>query len=455
MKFRLSALAILLCMFLGACSLAEDITPPPGYTHPASAPTLEPITPTAVVPTTVPPATATGVITPATTRSSTPAANGATTPGASLGTFTGILSNGSGGAIPAGQNVTLVGLDQDQTGSYQKVSEAQTPVNGDGSYRFTNVAVALNRAFLIISSYEGVEYQSDPVIAKDATTNYSIPIIIYDKTNDFNGLTVDQIHLKFDLSSQNVIQVTELYIVTNPGKQVVFVTSDGTAIPFLPVPTGASSVQFQLAQGSAQLLNATGGFALLPGADKQYGFQASFSMPYTNTLKYNQLFTLPVSSLTVFVPQGVHLSGEQLTSAGPQTIQSQTYTMYQSNKMAAGSSLSLALSGKPGTSTGLPFDRQTLTLIGVGVVGLMLIGAGIYLYMRDRTRIQKEELEEQRVLQMQEEPIEGDALGDDSDDIMDAMIALDDQYKAGEIAREPYEKRRNELKERLKGILAS
>lgn len=49
MKFRLSALAILLCMFLGACSLAEDITPPPGYTQPASAPTLEPITPTAVV----------------------------------------------------------------------------------------------------------------------------------------------------------------------------------------------------------------------------------------------------------------------------------------------------------------------------------------------------------------------------------------------------------------------
>jgi hypothetical protein len=262
------------------------------------------------------------------------------------------------------------------------------------------------------------------------------------------------VHLKFDLSSQNVISVTELYIVTNPGKQVVFVTSDGTAIPFLPIPTGASGMQFQLAQGSAQLLNATGGFALLPGSDKQYGFLASFTMPYSNSLKYNQLFTLPVSSLTVFVPQGVRLSGEQLTSAGPQTISSQTYTMYQSNKMAAGSSLSLTLSGKPGTPTGLPFDRQTLTLIGIGIVGILLIGAGIYLFMRDRTRLLKEEQEEQRVLQMQAELNEEDALGDDCDDIMDAMIALDDQYKAGEIPREAYEKRRNELKERLKVCLA-
>jgi hypothetical protein len=36
---------------------------------------------------------------------------------------------------------------------------------------------------------------------------------------------------------------------------------------------------------------------------------------------------------------------------------------------------------------------------------------------------------------------------------MDAMIALDDQFKAGELPREAYEKRRMELKERLKGVM--
>jgi hypothetical protein len=309
------------------------------------------------------------------------------------------------------------------------------------------VDVPLNRAFLIITSFEGVEYQSDPVFVKDETTNFSIPITIYDKTNDFNVLTIDQVHLKFDLSSQDVIQVTELYIVTNPSKQVVVVPSDGTTIPFMQTPVGAGSLQYQLSQGSAQLLNATGGFALLPGTDKQYGFLVSFTMSYNRSMKYDQPFSLPVSSLTVFIPQGMRLSGEQLTAAGTQTIQSQSYLMYQTNNMASGSLLSLSLSGKPGASTGFTFDRQTIVLIGIGVVGILLIGVGIYLYLRDRARILKAENE------ANEGQIDDDALGEDRDNIIDAMVALDDQYKAGEIPKQAYEKRRMELKERLRGIL--
>jgi hypothetical protein len=452
MKFRQAVLIIFLTLGLAACSLAEDITPPPGFKTPTSVPTLASANPGAPYPSTLEPAAAASATAPARTQSITPTAGTTAKPGTSLGVFKGILANGSGGGIPEGQNVTLVGLDQDQTGSYQKAVEFQSQVNQDGSYSFTGVELALNRAFLIITSYGGVEYQSDPVIVKDATTSFSIPVTIYDKTNDFKVLTVDQVHLKFDLSSQNVVQVTELFIVTNPAKQVVVVSSDGSSIPFLQVPAGAGSPQYQLAQGSAQLLNATGGFALLPGSDKQYGFLVSFSMPYSKSLKYDQLFTLPVSSLTVFVPQGMRLSGEQLTAAGPQTIQNQNYLMYQSNKMAAGSSLALALSGKPGASTGFNFDRQTIVLICIGVIGILLIGVGIYLYMRDRTRLLKEEKEDQEKENGQNEE---DALGEDPENIMDAMIALDDHYKAGEIPKEAYEKRRMELKERLKGILVT
>jgi len=72
--------------------------------------------------------------------------------------------------------------------------------------------------------------------------------------------------------------------------------------------------------------------------------------------------------------------------------------------------------------------------------------------MRDRTRHLKEEQERQ---EEQYGQIEEDALGEDRDNIMDAMIALDDQYTVGEIPKEAYEKRRTELKERLKEILSS
>jgi hypothetical protein len=169
-------------------------------------------------------------------------------------------------------------------------------------------------------------------------------------------------------------------------------------------------------------------------------------MPYGNSLKFDEPFSLPVSSLTVFVPQGMRLRGEQLTDAGLQDISGKSYQMYQVNKMASGSSLSMTLSGKAGATTGSSLSRQTWVLIGIGVVGILLIGLGIYLYLRDRARMRL-------VYEGNEVKIEEDAIGEDRNSIMDAMIALDDQYKAGEIPKEAYEKRRGELKERLKVVL--
>jgi hypothetical protein len=446
MQVRITVLIFITFLTLSACSLSDDVTPPPGYQSPTFGPTLVTASQTIEPTLTKLPATAIAGSIPAGMQSPIPSATIITTSGLSLSDVNGSLTNGSGGSIPNGQKVTLIGFDKDQSGNYQKVIEMEAPVNPDGSYSFKGVDTPLDRAFLIVTSWGGVEYQSDPVVVSASTVKITVPITVYEKTVDLNTLALNQVHLIFDLSTLNVVKVTELFIVTNPGKQVVYVPSDGKTIPFINTPADSSNVQFQLSQGSAQLLNATGGFALLPGAEKQYGFIASYSMPYGKNLKFNQPFSMPVSSLTVFVPQGVRLRGEQLTDAGPQTIQSQIYEMYQANNLVSGSSLLLTLSGKPGLSTGFKLDRQTLVLIGIGVVGVLLIGLGIFLYLRDRKRYKKE-------IEIVEAPVEVDALGEDRDNIMDAVIALDDQFKAGELPKEAYEKRAMELKERLKGVI--
>jgi hypothetical protein len=446
MKYRLTTLIVLLSLALASCSLAEDITPPPGYQSPTPLPSQAPATQTLQATRTKEPPTVTPEVSPASTQLTTPSANVTTTAVAPLGNISGNLINGSGGNIPAGQKVTLEGFDKDQAGTYQNVMELVAPVDPNGSYSFLGVEVPQGRAFIVVTSWESVEYQSEPVLVSTSTTEFTIPITIYEKTNDSKVLALNQVHLIFELSSHKEIQVTELFIVTNPGKQVVVVASDGTTIPFLQTPKNAAGLQYQLSQGSAPLLNATGGFAIVPGADKQYGFIASYTMPYTNNLKFDQPFSLPVSSLTVFVPQGMRARGEQLTDAGLQDVQGKSYQMYQANKIASGGSFSLTLAGKPGGSTGSAVSRQTWVLIGIGVVGLLLVGLGIFLYLRDRARFKKEIESDQNV-------IEADALGEDRDSIMDAMIALDDRYKAGEIPKGAYASRRQELKNRLKGSL--
>ena len=458
MKFRLTVLIVFLSLVLASCSLSEDITPPPGYQSPKSAPTQGSATSTQPITLTMEPATAypeaSSTVTLSTTAESsaiiTPIATppgGTATTTATLGNISGKLVNGSGSSIPNGQKVTLEGFDQDKAGSYNKSMQLEASVNPDGSYDFAGVEFPLNRAFLVITSWQGVEYPSDPVYVKDATTNYSIPITIYDKSDDLTGLKTDQVHLSFVLSSQSVMQVTEIFIVTNPGKRAIVVSSDGTTIPFIQLPANASSAQYQLSQNSAQLMNATNGFALLPGTDKQYGFVASFNMPYGKNLNFNQAFSLPVSSLAVFLPQGMRLIGKNLTSAGTQDVQGQTFLMYQENNIASGNSITFTLSGVPATSTGTSSVNKTWVWIGIGSVGILLIVLGILLYWRDRNRFKKEQVKQS------EGKIEEDALGEDSDIIIDALIALDDEYKAGEIPKEAYEKRRLELKERLKGLL--
>jgi len=195
-----------------------------------------------------------------------------------LGAFSGTLGNASGGVVSAGQPVTLLGFDQDQSGNFQQVVNIAGETDADGGYRFADVEIPAGRVFLVVADWEGVTYQSAPQMVQDGTSEYSIPLTVYDTTHDFGILTFDQVHVIFT-QSQDVVQVTELFVISNPGTQAVAVATDGSSVPFIQLPEQASGEQYQLAQGSAPLLNATGGFAMPPGNGQQYGIIVAYTLP--------------------------------------------------------------------------------------------------------------------------------------------------------------------------------
>jgi len=360
-------------------------------------------------------------------------------------TIGGRVTNASDTPLTGNLTATLFLYNSGSNTMEQTLTSVVQPT---GQYQFTSVPADAKTTYFVMVEYSGVSFTSDPVTYDGTVTTYSMPIIIYDVTDDLNSLSLNQVHMQFDFSVGGKVQVRMLYIVINPGPKSVIVPSDGTSIPFIQIPVGASEVQYEVAQGSAPLVNATNGFAMLPGADKQYGIFATFSFPYSNSLKLTQSFSLPVTSETIIVPVGVRVRSSQLKDAGTQAFQGITYQLYQGSSLASGSTLALTISGKPGDSVGFSLSRQTGILIGIGVMGILLIGLGIFLYLRDRARLKQEDDEE-----ISEEIIGTDALGNDRDTIMDAIIALDEQYKAGEISREAYEKRRDELKGRLKELV--
>ena len=116
--------------------------------------------------------------------------------------------------------------------------------------------------------------------------------------------------------------------------------------------------------------------------------------------------------------------------------------------MEAGSDLALEISGRSsarGSMVSLG-SNSTLT-IGLVAFGVALIAAGLWLYLRSRngkTNRQEQVFEEEAPARDGSENV---------DILLDAILALDDQYKAGEIPQDAYLKRREELKTNIKDLL--
>ena len=179
------------------------------------------------------------------------------------------------------------------------------------------------------------------------------------------------------------------------------------------------------------------GLAIPPSANA-YQLIAFSSLTRSEELDFSQSFTLPVGSITIFTPVGVKLDGSELTDLGPQTIQDFTYQVYQAPPAEAGSRLDFAVSGNPDDAAATTPPSNNGLIIGAVALGIALIVAGLWMYRRDKSVPVDEDPEDEF---------------DSPEDVMDAIIALDDLHGRKKISDEAYQKKRAELKEILKGMI--
>jgi len=133
-----------------------------------------------------------------------------------------------------------------------------------------------------------------------------------------------------------------------------------------------------------------------------------------------------------------------VTDLGVQAVENFNFQIYEIDSVKAGEKVKLTISGTPKETTTATAPAEVTSnknlLIGAGAVGVALILAGAWMYLRDRNRA--------------EDSDRGESKGDEfesAEDVMDAILALDDLNRAKKISDEAYQKRRAELKEVLKG----
>jgi hypothetical protein len=160
-------------------------------------------------------------------------------------------------------------------------------------------------------------------------------------------------------------------------------------------------------------------------------------MPYEQKLELNQPFAIDAPAIVLLIPDGMKVISSQLADKGIQVIQSNNYHEFSSGGIKAGQTLSFSISGKPNATSATGVDARQITMIGGGSLGLLLIAVGTFLYFRDKRR--------------RPQPAGGSGF-DSTDEVMDAILALDDLHRAGKIGDQAYQKRRADLKQALKEL---
>ena len=364
------------------------------------------------------------------------------TPTVGTGAISGLITNASGGELPFGAEVMLHGFDE-----MQMVISKTTTLARDGTFTFSGMEMPDGRMFFTSIEHNGVTYGSEVGTAVSGETQMDLPITIYDATQDTSALKIDRLHLFFEQFDAQTMLVRELFVMSNTGVETIVPPGEGQPTISFNLPEGYQELQFQDGELGGRFIQTPDGFgdtaSIYPGQGN-YTILLAYTLPYNRKLELSQPMTLPADAVVVLVPQEhLKVKGEGLQSAGTHDASGVIYQMYDTNGLKAGDELDLTVSNSFSLGGG---SRNNL-VIGLAALGLVLILGGVWLYWRNRAGGDGSAADTAMGDAGAAAP---GANAETPEDIMDAILALDDLYHSGKIFEEAYLSRRAELKELLK-----
>jgi len=304
----------------------------------------------------------------------------------------GQVTNGTfGGRVPSDLLVFLhVFSGVEETGTYE------TTVTADGSFRFDGLAIAEGESVVVRAVYQGVPYFSDLCTVEPGQHVRSLPIVIYETTEDLADVLITQMHV-FVSEAGDRLQVGEHYLVGNAGDRTCVGGEDSstgrrTTLTFT-LPDGAGDLRFDGPGLGERFLGRAGGFVdtrpIPPGpAEVEIFFR--YHLPSRDRLRVERVFDVPVESLVLVVPEdSVSLTGEDITSAGTLDMEMGTALSYTAGPLAAGEPLLFTVVARPQPSavskTDSVLSRNARAEIALGLIALAVAIVATYLLLRPPT----------------------------------------------------------------------
>jgi uncharacterized membrane protein len=414
---RSSICVITLLILVPACSPAPDATP-------NSEDAVSVFSPEQALDTSTPQPTSTSIVpTPTSQADELPQE---TPEEAATGEIFGRITNGtSGGEVPVGLVVTLFGVDGQMV-----VLEVEGETGAGGEFVFEDIEMATERLFVIAAEHQGVAYFTEAVSMPVDQKALELPLTVFDSTEDPAFVSVEQLHILFDFNSPGAASVLEVWVITNAGDRTYTPSAGGLEIT---LPEGASALRFQEGgMGDRFHLSESGFFDLAPVRPGVGSSQMLFifDLPYERRLDFMQPMSLQIQAIDVLLPEGGPAIREgDLVDGGVRQVSTGNLKTYSTGPIAPGEVLEFRISGRmPGAEGGADFTPLMGLVIGGAVLGIALIGLGLWWYRLGGRPSAAEP--------------------DDEPDVLRAIAELDDEHAAGKISEAEYRKRREALKQR-------
>jgi hypothetical protein len=362
------------------------------------------------------------------------------------GMVTGKVTNGTA-ASPAPSNISVTLLINHENAT---VVHMDTQTAADGSFQFNDVPIVTGYDYVAAALYRDRIFNSAFVVGDAATTALTLPISIYELTEDSTVLSISSSEAQLNAHG-STLEVKQVIRFHNSSDRLYTTSKDlgdgrfGSVL--ISLPPGAQVVsldnqtRYIVSPTDFSILDTT---PVLPG--DAHVVIIAYIIPYDgNAALIEQPMNYPFdgqASLLVS-PNTIQIKSQQLPQAGEQPIAETVYKRYAGLvKLKPGDVIRYEVGGAAGVSnfsattvTNVPAGgNNTILFILTALIGLGLGATILALVLRQR---------------QQNQPARPDQL---IDALTRQIALLDQKHAAGELAHDLWHQQRKPLQARLEEL---
>jgi len=345
--------------------------------------------------------------------------------------ISGHVINASGSIPPQNSFIGLTIYEEEGI-----VSQIKIPLDRSGVFRFDLIPWNPAFSYQVSTTFNDIAFTSALIDGRllQPGMEVNIPILVYNSSTNTEFLRALRMKVIYDFSTPGWVHVSENIIITNPTSLVIVAPGDNVPVLNYMLPKGAVNITFPDGNPSRRYRLTQDGFGdwepVMPGNGHQVMVQ--YSLPFTSTWRCDLNTPIPLDSLMVVIK-----------ASGIETVSSGMQLNLIKNDPATALAVYVASGIRSEGSYSLTFTtRDHIQRVWLGILFFVASLTFALLWVIRSNRQREKARLQQPVAENQE----------NEDTILDAIIALDDRYRHGDLSAEAYARTRWELVEKLEAM---